>query len=116
MTNDLIKLISEMKQTAEREPFCMSVCNPVCDPKMSRSITLDGEKIELLFTLDQSPMLPEFWHLSVIGKIAEPALEELVKTFYPTGMVCEIPREEILKAGLTDKEMGFQRQFYQIKT
>jgi len=115
MTDDLLKIINEMKQTAEREPFRMSAYNPVCDPKMARSVVIDGVTMELIFTLDEYPMVPhQMWHLSVTGKIAETSLAEVVKAFYPTGQVMEIPKEELLGV-LTESQIALQRQFYQIK-
>ena len=99
--NELYKMANEMKQVAEKEPFRMSEYNPVCDPKMVRKITIDASLVEIIFTLDEYPMIPhQIWHLSVAGKLSESNLREVVSAFFPTGDVFEIPQEEIAKLGL----------------
>jgi hypothetical protein len=116
MNEALHKIVDDMKQTAEKEPFAISPYNPVFDPKMGRKVAIDGEILEVVFTLDQYPMAPHHvWHLSVKGKISNANLKELVQAFYPTGDIFEIPNEELVKMGLSAEQIGNQRQFCQIK-
>jgi hypothetical protein len=117
MMTDLPKIISEMKQLAEQEPFRMSAYNPCANPKMSRIITLDGEKVEFIFTLDEYPMLPHhIWHLSVVGKVNPDHLQQVLSGFFPEGQLYEIPQEAIVKLGMKKEQIANQRQFCQIKS
>lgn len=90
----LVPLVDEMRETARKLKHVYAE-NPIVNEACRRETEYKGQKVALVFSLDEIEGMT-FWHLSVDPpkgeEIPEPMIIEIVRSFFPSGSVMEVPR------------------------